>query len=341
MPQMRRDPVTGGWVILSPERNIRPQYYTDGGENTLAPNDCPFCKGNESMTPPEVYCIRENNSHANQPGWNLRVVPNKYPALKVEGNLDKQGEGFYDKMNGIGAHEVVIETPEHNKGLADLSQHALTDIFLTFKHRILDLKQDFRLKYIQVFKNQGASAGATIPHPHAQIVALPVVPETIDKELKNAQHHYQIKGRCIYCDILHHESRERKRLLLENSDYMVIAPFASRFPFQLNIYPNHHDASFEATDDALFPPLAEIFKESLTAINRTLETPAYNLVLHNAPFDGNVKDYFHWHLELVPVISGTGGFELGTNSYINPTPPEEAIKILKDASGSSPRGRFL
>ena len=322
MPELRKDPVTGTWVILSPERKIRPQFYLEEEEN------CPFCEGNEPMTPPEIYAIRDKHTEANQPGWQLRVIPNKYPALRVEGNLDKQGEGFYDKMNGIGAHEVVIETPSHSMGMDELENEQVSNIFLTFKRRILDLKRDIRFKYIQVFKNHGRLGGATIPHPHSQIVALPVVPARVNERLTHAETHFKGKERCIFCDIIHYEQEYRKRVLLENSDYIVMSPFAPKLPFELVLFPRSHAASFEETGDSMIQSLAVVLRDTIGRINKSLKRPAYNLMLHNASFDRDCKDYFHWHLEIVPIITGTGGFELGTHSYINPTPPEEAIEIL-------------
>jgi len=325
MPELRKDPVTGTWVILSPERKIRPQFYLDEEEN------CPFCQGNESMTPPEIYAIRDKDkrAEANRPGWQLRVIPNKYPALRVEGDLNKQGEGFYDKMNGIGAHEVVIETPSHSKGMDELGDEQVSDIFLTFKRRILDLKRDIRFKYIQVFKNHGRLGGATIPHPHSQIVALPVMPARVNEKLTHAEAHFKEKERCIFCDIIHYEQEYHQRVLLENSDYIVMSPFAPKLPFELVLYPKSHTASFEETGDSMMPSLAVLFRDTINRINKSLERPAYNLMLHNASFDRDCKDYFHWYLEILPIITGTGGFELATHSYINPTPPEEAIEILK------------
>jgi UDPglucose--hexose-1-phosphate uridylyltransferase len=329
MPELRQDPVTGTWVILSPERKVRPQFYLPGGDVELSPQNCPFCEGNESMTPPEVYALREDGSLPNHAGWRLRTVPNKFPALRVEGDLDRQGEGFYDKMNGIGAHEVVIETREHDMGMDQLPRETVSDIFITFKQRILDLKKDVRFKYIQVFKNHGSLAGATIPHPHSQIVALPVVPAAVDRKLERCKAHFSQKERCIYCDIIRQEIEYRKRVLLENSHFIVMSPFAPMFPFELRIYPTIHSSVFQGMDDSLFPFLAEILKKNVACINTALESPAYNLVLHNAPFDRDASVYFHWYLELIPIITGTGGFELGTYSYINPTPPEEAIEILR------------
>ncbi|MCP5104625.1 MAG: galactose-1-phosphate uridylyltransferase [bacterium] len=330
MPELRKDPVTGNWVVLSPERKMRPQFYSGSGANELTPENCPFCAGNESMTPPEIDAVRDKNSRADQRGWHLRVVPNKFPALRVEGEPGKRAEGFYDKMNGIGAHEVIIETDSHTKGMDELGEEEVTDVFLTFKRRILDLKQDIRLKYIQVFKNHGRMAGATISHPHSQVVALPMVPLRLREMLNRAEVHFSNKERCLFCDIVQHEEEYGKRVLLESGNYIVLSPFAPKFPFEMVFYPKVHAAAFEETGDAKLRELACVFRETLSRINRALESPDYNLVLHNVPFRSNdgCESYFHWHLELVPVLSGTGGFELGTFSYINPTSPEEAIAVL-------------
>jgi UDPglucose--hexose-1-phosphate uridylyltransferase len=328
MPELRKDLLSDIWVVIAPERKLRPQFSNLPGEDFLSPENCPFCEGNESMTPPEIYAVRNNNK-PNQPGWQLRVVPNKYPALRVEGQLEKRGEGFYDKITGIGAHEVVIETTSHTKGIDELEIGAVTNIFLTFKSRILDLKKDVRIRYIQVFKNHGIRAGATISHPHSQVVGMPVVPARVKERIKNAKAHYDAKERCIFCDILFYESEYRKRVLAETPDYVVMSPYASRFPFELVIYPRVHSASFEETADEAVQALAVVLRDTLRKLNKALEHPAYNLLLHNAPFDTDYKNYFHWHWELVPLISSTGGFELGTYTYINPTPPEEAIEVLR------------
>ncbi len=329
MPELRKDPVTGHWVIFSPERKVRPQFYLGDGGDVLLPENCPFCEGNELMTPPEVYAVRDRGARANGVGWRLRVVPNKYPALRVEGSLDKSGEGFYDKMNGVGAHEVVIETSSHVRGLDELGVSEVAEIFLTFKRRILDLKRDVRFRYIQVFKNHGRLAGATIPHPHSQIVALPVVPFRLREMLDTAGGHFGVRERCMFCDIIHHEEGYGKRVLVENGDFIAIAPFASRLPFELEIYPRVHGAVYEDISDELVGSLAVIVREVVGMVNRVLEGPAYNLMLYNSPFGESCGDYFHWHIGLVPVLTGTGGFELGTYTYINPTPPEEVVEVLK------------
>ena len=337
MPELRKDTVTGNWVAFAPERKIRPLFFQPAAEDTLLPEHCPFCRGNEPMTPGEIYAVRDDGSHANRPGWQLRVVPNKFPALQVEGELNKRGEGFYDKMNGIGAHEVVIETPSHSHDVDNLDIRQVTHIFRAHKKRILDLKRDQRFKYIQVFKNHKAMAGATISHSHSQIVALPVIPPAVKEKINRASDHFNTKGRCIFCDIIDHERAFQKRVLFENNDFIVMSPYAPRFPFELVIYPRMHSPSFENTGDAPLESLANIFKDTITRINKVLDQPAYNLVFNNSPFDfenqPNYNRCFHWHMEVVPVITGTGGFELGTNSYINPTFPEEAVKILQTPEG--------
>jgi len=328
MPELRKDPLSETWVVISPERKRRPQFFKSAGEDVLSTEDCPFCPGNEDMTPPEIYSLRDGGSPANKPGWKLRVIPNKYPAFRVEGQLDRFAEGFYDKMNGIGAHEVVIETHSHSKGIDELSVEAAADIFITIKRRILDLKQDMRLQYIQVFKNHGSMAGATISHPHSQIIALPLVPQRIKERLSHAENHFKVKNRCLFCDIIHHEREFRKRIVMENNDFIVLSPFAPRFPFELAVYPVHHKSSFHEMDDNAFYSMALIFKDMMARLNKVLEKPAYNLALFNTPFGVDCRDYFHWHFEFIPVISGTGGFELSTQSYINPIPPEEVIEIF-------------
>lgn len=328
MPELRRDPLTGSWVILSPERRMRPHFFSRTGDILATPENCPFCYGNESMTPAEIYAIRGKSAPPGQPDWKIRVVPNKYPALRVEGVVDRQPDGFYDRMNGIGAHEVVIETPLHNAHMGDLSVDETTEIFLAFKRRILDLKRDFRFKYIQVFKNHGRGAGATIPHPHSQIVALPVAPLRLQKILESSREHFLAKERCLICDIVRHELEHHKRVLLESNEFLAAAPYAPRLPFELAVYPRHHWSAYEDVDDHIIRSLAAVIREAVNRLNKTLKFPAYNLILHNAPFGVNCGEYFHWYWELMPIITGTGGYELGTFTYINSTSPEDSIRIL-------------
>ena len=332
MSELRKDPITGTWVILSAERKKRPKYYQIVVDKDISlPENCPFCEGNEQMTPPEIYAIRRQSSLPNQPGWELRVIPNKFPALRIEGNLNRSGEGFYDKMNGIGAHEVIVETPDHRKTITDFHPAEIQHLLQAVRSRILDLKKDIRFKYLIAFKNFGATAGATMSHSHTQLIALPVLPVRVQTEIDGARSHFQMKERCIFCDIIQYELETNKRLLFENAHFAVLAPYAPRFSFELGIYPKRHDPSYETTSDAELTSLGQILQETLSRIRKVLDNPDYNLIIHNAPFSNNVQEFFHWHIEFMPVLSRVAGFEWGSGFHINPVFPEESIQALRSS----------
>jgi UDPglucose--hexose-1-phosphate uridylyltransferase len=330
MPELRRDPVIGRWVIISTERGKRP---SDFGRMVITHSSgfCPFCPGHEEKTPPEVYAVRANGLPANGPGWKVRVVSNKFPALQIEGDLDRRAEGIYDKMNGIGAHEVVIEAPQHELELSQMSIEQINLVLCAYRARIIDLARDKRFRYVQLFKNHGEAAGASLEHSHTQLVATPIVPRRILEELKGTQQHFEIKERCIFCDIIDQELTLGKRVVGENADYLSIAPFAPRFPFETWILPRAHQPYFEQSFQGNFYSLARILKETLMRINIALKSPPYNFVLHTSPVnDPRGPKHSHWHLELMPKLTRVAGFEWGTGFYINPTPPEDAAIYLRE-----------
>ena len=293
------------------------------------------------MTPPEVLAFRHNGSGPNSAGWDLRVVPNKFPALQVEGSLDRQGDGLFDRMNGIGAHEVIIESPDHGKSLAAMSEAEIERVLWAFHERIADLKRDIRFRYILVFKNHGAAAGATLEHSHSQLIALPIIPDFVREEIEGAKQHFAAKERCVFCDIIRQEMTVGKRVIHENADVVALAPYAPRFPFETWVLPRTHYARFEDTPRQVFDSLARMLKIVLMRMNKALESPDYNLIVHSAPFnqgDGvdladhpnhRGADVYHWHLEILPKLARTAGFEWGTGFYINPTSPEEATRVLR------------
>jgi UDPglucose--hexose-1-phosphate uridylyltransferase len=329
MPDLRKDPITGRWVIVATDRARRPNDFLRSSVIPKGERYCPFCPGHESKTPPEVLAYRTSGG-ANEPGWSLRVVPNKFPALRVEGELDRQGDGLYDRMNGIGAHEVIIESPDHMTSLAEMPEEKVADVFFAFRDRILDLKKDARLQYVLVFKNHGEAAGATLEHPHSQLIALPVVPRRVREELDGAQRYYNFRERCIFCDILLQERREKERIILETDHFSVIAPYAARFPFESWVVPRVHRAHFPAAEAPEFHNLGWVIRTLMRKLDKALERPPYNAIIHTAPLQDGPLVHYHWHIEIIPKLARVAGFEWGTGFYINPTPPEEAARFLRE-----------
>ena len=328
MPDLRKDPVTGRWVIISTERQKRPSDFQIDTVTIKPDALCPFCEGHEDKTPPEILAYR-NGTPANTRGWEVRVVPNKFPALRVEGTLDREGEGLFDRMNGIGAHEVIIETPDHMATLATMSEQAIERVFWAWRDRVLDLKHDFRLRYIVIFKNHGASAGASLQHAHSQLIALPIVPREMGEELEGSRLHFQRKERCVFCDIIRQELKDGARVIAESADFVAIAPYAPRFPFETWLLPKRHAARFEDASRSEYGSLARILKNLLQRMNQTLLAPPYNLIVHSSPLPDDTSQFYHWHLEVMPKLTRVAGFEWGTGFYINPTGPEEAAEVLR------------
>lgn len=332
MHELRKDPITGRWVIIASERASRP---TDFQIDRQMPSGgtCPFCYGSEDRTPPEVLAYRPETTSPDTPGWRVRVVPNKYPALRIEGLLGRRAAGMYDLMNAIGAHEVVIETPDHRSQMADLTTAQVTEVVWAYRDRFVDLQRDPRFRYILIFKNQGAEAGATLEHAHTQIIATPVVPKRVTEEIAGARQHFELRERCIYCDIVHQELELGTRVVSRNEHFVVIEPFAARFPFETWILPIEHTATFETIPAGQVESLAAVLRDTLRRIHTALEGPAFNYVLHTAPTGGDrVAETYHWHLEIMPKLTRVAGFEWGSGFYINPTPPEAAAEALRSAS---------
>jgi len=263
--------------------------------------------------------------------WSLRVVPNKFPALQIEGGLDREGEGLYDMMNGVGAHEVIIETPVHEHTLGTMPLEAVEGVLWAYHHRITDLKRDTRFRYVLVFKNEGELAGASLEHTHSQLIAMPIVPSLVKEEMEGARRYYDYRERCIFCDIVRQEVESAKRVIWENARFIAISPFAPRVPFEVWILPKAHESHFDAPSDGKYREMAEILQQVLRRIDKALDTPPYNYVLHTSPFNNERNDFYHWHLEIMPKLTKPAGFEWGSGFHINPTPPEEAARYLRDA----------
>lgn len=332
MPELRKDPIIGRWIIISTERGKRPTDFIV--EKTLAKGGfCPLCPGNENTTPPEVLSFSQYpDRHANKPGWDVRVVPNKYPALVIEGELSKEGDGLYDKMNGIGAHEVIIETPDHNESFTHLPPERMVKVFWAFRDRLTDLSNDPRFRYVMIFKNYGAAAGASLEHSHSQLVALPILPRMIKSELDGSLSYYKYKERCVFCDIIKQETNHNQRVITQNELFIAIVPYAPRSPFEMWILPKKHASSYLSMNNEEFKQLSEIFSECMRRLDKCIPNVPYNFVLHGAPLRSPALEHYHWHFEVMPKLTTIAGFEWGSGFYINPIPPEEAAKYLRKAN---------
>jgi UDPglucose--hexose-1-phosphate uridylyltransferase len=349
MSELRYDLIQGRWVIIATDRSRRPHDLQTFVRHPRESLFCPFCPGNEERTPPEILAVgRDGQKPPNGPGWRLRVIPNKYPALSVEGNLDRQSVGIYDRMRGVGAHEVVIDTPDHEADLASLPIGHVTELLTLFRERVRDLHRDRRLQYVLVFKNHGVAAGATLSHAHSQIIATPIIPRIVVQELQQARAHFERRERCLFCDILREELSGRERIVAENEHCVAFTPYASRFPFELMIAPKVHRHHLADASDPELAGLAACLTQVCRLLQTVLEDPPFNLVVHTSPnteaFDTppaywrTLAQDYHWHLELMPRLTRVAGFETGTDFYINPTAPEDAARFLREAAAEAPSG---
>ncbi len=329
MPELRKDPITGRWIIIATERAKRPTDFITEDQPVKA-SFCPFCEGNEDKTPPEIFALRDKNTLPNSKGWRVRVVPNKFPALRIEGGLDKRGEGIYDKMNGIGAHEVIIETPRHEISLTAIDDAHVQEVIRTYRNRLLDLRKDKRFSYGMLFKNVGVAAGASLEHTHSQLIVTPTIPKAVLEEMRGSEAFYNYRGRCIYCDMIQQEIETEDRMVLNFNDFVAFQPFAPRFPFETWILPKKHDSNFEHLQEHDIKGLATILKGLLLKLEKALDYPPYNYVLHTGPFNKTNLTYYHWHIEVIPRLTKVAGFEWGTDFYINPVPPENAAQFLRE-----------
>jgi UDPglucose--hexose-1-phosphate uridylyltransferase len=332
MAELRRDPISGRWVIIAAERAKRPRQLGAANDPTPA-EPCPFCAGNEALTPPEVWAARAANSEAGQPGWRVRVVTNKYPALVCDQQSNFGGDDFYQTQAGQGVHEVIVECPDHVTNMAELDEDHVTDILRAYRERLGALRRDPRWRYLLVYKNQGDRAGATFEHLHSQLVALPNVPREARDELAGAQAHFAATGRCIYCEIIERELADGRRVLFDHDDFIAFCPFASRFAYETWILPSDHRAIFEASSATELSQCARALREVIRRLNRALDNPPFNYFIHSLPADGSAPESYHWHLEILPQLSRAAGFELGTGSNINGVAPEAAAKLLRDGFG--------
>jgi len=334
MSEIRQDQPTKRWVIMATERAKRPhdlaakQPTAEKQQEYSA--DCPFCPGNESMTPPEVLAYREEGGPANSPGWQVRVIPNAFPALRPEGEVVVSQPHWFTSVTGVGAHEVIVESPIHNASPATMSVEHVGLVLQAAAQRFAALQQDKRLRYVALFRNNGLPAGSSLTHPHTQTIATPIAPTVVRLEIEAARRHYDDRIQCVYCETIDKELDAGQRIVLETDAFVVFEPFASRWPFETWVVPKQHAAVLIPQDISEVEPLAYVLQSTLKALYDGLSNPAYNLVLHEAPLRDSCEDYYHWHIEILPRLATAAGFELGTGIWINSVLPEDSAEYLRE-----------
>ena len=339
MPELRKDPIIKRWVLIAKERARRPSDFKHTStQEEVEGGFCPFCEGNEKKTPPEILAYRKEGTKPDEPGWWLRVIPNKYPALDTEGSLCKRGVGMYDMMNGIGSHEVIVESPEHIRSQTEMETHQVREVMWAYKERLMALKENKINKFGLVFKNVGKEAGASLYHTHSQLIATPFVPVRIEEEIRGAREYFNYRGRCIFCDMIVQELEQDVRVVEDTEHFVAIEPFAARFPFETWVIPKTHSSHYEDIEATEVSDLALIMKRVQTRLETVLENPPYNYIIRTAPFDVPPLEEHHWHIEIVPRLTKVAGFEWGTGCYINPVAPEDACKFLKEVSIETAEG---
>lgn len=336
--QLRRDPITGRWaIILNDDFNLKDLIISSDKKKAEPQTGiCPLCEQNEKQTPSEILALRNSGTAANTPGWRIRVIPDRNPVLQIYGEINNRGVGLYDVLDGIGAHEIVIETPRHYESLVDLSEVQIAEILSTYKERMLDLKRDERFRYVVVHKNSGVAMSEIANHSYSFVIASPVTPKRVKDELVNSLEYFQFKERCLFCDMIKQELMMKERLILEDGVFFAFAPFASRRPFELWVGPQRHETFFELEAD--LKALAKMLKALLTKLFKLLKNPNYIMVIHSGPNmrAGQRRGYwqtlekdFHWHIEITPHVQSDTSLEVSSGFPVNSVPPERAAELLR------------
>jgi UDPglucose--hexose-1-phosphate uridylyltransferase len=325
MAELRREPIARRWVVITTDHPKGPADYLPF-KPPYRPQEpegqCPFCRGNEGMTPQETFSLSKGGK-----GWLVRVIPNKFPFFHIEGEFDRRPEGMYDVMEAIGAHEIVVEAPEHHQNLAMMEPDQIEKILIAYRERFIDLEKDRRFQQFLIIKNY---PGVFNRHPHSHIMAMPVIPRRIDEEVWGTLDYYQRKERCIFCDIIKEEISVKKRVILESVHFLVFSPFASRYPFETWIIPKVHSPDFHHISEEEVRDLSVGIQSLFTCFYKLLSDPPYSLTLHTSPVQSQFhRPEYHWHIEARLRIGLREGFEWGTGFFVNPTPPEDAAAYLR------------
>jgi len=343
MSDIRYNLLDDRYVIIAPERLQRPEYMAWIKEDKKL-KSCPFCEGNEEMTPPEIYAIREKDSSPDQKGWKTRVVPNLHKAVQIEAPHTSRSEGIYEAFEGFGAHEVIIDTPRHLKTMKEWDRETFVNWLETLQKRVTDLKRDQRIVFISLFKNQGLNAGATQEHPHTQLIALPIVPTEVLHKYERLHRHYHTTGRTLIEDIIAQEQRDAKRIVMENDDFTAFCPYASAYPFEVMVASKENLGGIERMGSRHFQNLALLLKELMLRMYRQLgdfdfnisiSVPPLQKVFQTESFFDDMEKISRFTLHITPRIYRHGGFEISTNTMINPVSPEESALLLRESDDAN------
>jgi len=353
--ELRKDPVSKEWVLIATARSKRPGAQKEKTKHLTQPRKtCPFCHLEQSGTRTFslLYPLSSNSQYAKKlkkdgdvqmmqnKKWSLIVVPNKFPAVIPGKNFNKSRKGLYDIYPGRGHHEVLI-TASHDLDIGRMPLKEVEEVMRAYRDRFVDLSEKKHIKYISLFHNHGQEAGASLSHPHSQILAIPVIPRDINNSLHGSKKYFLKNGRCVHCDMIKWEKKEKERIVFENNDFVVLCPFSSSVAFEIRIYPKKHGSYFEEITSKQIKNLAECFKLALNKMYKALDNPPFNYFLHTAPCDGIVKkagkfirakknyNHYHWHFEIHPKLSIWAGFELSTGMEISTVPPEYAADTLR------------
>jgi UDPglucose--hexose-1-phosphate uridylyltransferase len=335
MSSLRRDPITRRLVIIAPERSpVLARSLRPIGRPADAHHDdlCPFCPGNEALAGRELLAWRPPGAHHDGADWRVRVVANRLPALRVESDLGHPPDALFESFGGLGAHEVIIESPRHDASLQTMSDEEIALVLWAWRERMRDLRRDFRLRSFHIVKNIGMEAGATMAHAHSQLLALPLVPEHLEDELLGAKVHYERTGRCIFCDLAAEETANAQRLVSRAGGALAFVPFAARVPFETWIVLEEHQHAFESTGDAGLAAAAAALGDVMRRLEAALESPSATILLHTAPAEVSAHASFHWHLEVIPRLVPVTGLAWDGGVHINPVLPEEAAEVLRGVS---------
>src|SRR4030042_1074156 len=333
MYELRKDILLGRWVAV-PSESKAPSEYDLTINSSKAENSCVLCPGREHEAPPEITSLRSPGIFPANTAWLVRALPSFKPIFQIEGDLGRRGVGIYDSMNSIGANEILIESPLHNVRPEDMGLEQMIRVITLYRDRIADLEKDSRLRYILIYKNSGKNAGEIFSHPISYLMATPVIPKIVKDELDNAKQYYVYKERCIFCDIIKEELRLGERIIFETKHFIAFCPYAAQFPFESWIIPKRHSCAFNEITFEEVEDMGFILMSVLKKLRSIFNEPPYNYFIHTAPNMVPRRNHWHtlgedfpWHLDIMPRLIMTSGFEWGSGFYILPTSPENAAYI--------------